>query len=421
MNIVEDLEIRGLLHDYTDNPEMISALSTKSLPVYCGFDPTATSLHVGSLMPIVSLARFQKYGHTPIILIGGGTGMIGDPAGKSEERNLLDEAILEKNIAGIKSQLQNLIDFKCGSNSAKILNNNNWLSKMNMIEFLRDIGKNFSIGYMMSKESVKNRINERGISYTEFTYMILQAYDFLHLFDSEKCQLQIGGSDQWGNITAGIELVRRMRGKNIWGITFPLITTSSGRKFGKTEEGNIWLDPELTSPYRFYQYWIQTNDEDVIKFLSYFTFLAKNEIKEIANAQKDNPEKREAQLKLARLLTTFVHGGSATESALRVTDLLFTGKIDGISEEDLVSVSNEIPYTLHEGKLPILLTDILTLTGVSKSKTMSRNDIAGGGIYLNNERITEEKTEISKGKLLFDKYVLLRKGKKNYHLVEMKK
>ncbi|MED5579486.1 MAG: tyrosine--tRNA ligase [Nitrospinota bacterium] len=421
MNIVEDLEIRGLLHDYTDNPEMISALSTKSLPVYCGFDPTATSLHVGSLMPIVSLARFQKYGHTPIILIGGGTGMIGDPAGKSEERNLLDEAILEKNIAGIKSQLQNLIDFKCGSNSAKILNNNNWLSKMNMIEFLRDIGKNFSIGYMMSKESVKNRINERGISYTEFTYMILQAYDFLHLFDTEKCQLQIGGSDQWGNITAGIELVRRMRGKNIWGITFPLITTSSGRKFGKTEEGNIWLDPELTSAYQFYQYWIQTNDEDVIKFLSYFTFLAKKEIKEIATAQKDNPEKREAQLELARLLTTFVHGGSATESALRVTDLLFTGKIDGISEEDLVSVSNEMPYTLYEGKLPILLTDILTLTGVSKSKTMSRNDIAGGGIYLNNERITEEKTEISKEKLLFDKYVLLRKGKKNYHLVEMKK
>ncbi len=273
----------------------------------------------------------------------------------------------------------------------------------------------------MSKESVKNRINERGISYTEFTYMILQAYDFLHLFDTEKCQLQIGGSDQWGNITAGIELIRRMRSENLWGITFPLITTSSGKKFGKTEEGNIWLDPKLTSPYRFYQYWIQTNDEDVIKFLAYFTFLTEKEIEEIANAQKENPEKREAQLQLARLITSFVHGDSSTESALRVSDLLFTGNIEGISEEDLISVSNEMPLTVYEGELPILMTDLLTKTGMSKSKGMSRKDIEGGGIYLNNERITEEKTEISKEQLLFGKFVLLRKGKKNYHLVEMKK
>lgn len=421
MNIVEDLEKRELLHDFTNNAEMLNALSTKSVSVYCGFDPTATSLHIGSLMPIISLARFQKYGHTPIILIGGGTGMIGDPSGKSEERNLLDEKLLEKNIAGIESQLQNFIDFDCGPNSAKIVNNNDWLSKINMIEFLRDIGKNFSIGYMMSKESVKNRINERGISYTEFTYMILQAYDYLHLFDTEKCKLQIGGSDQWGNITAGIELIRRMRGENLWGITFPLITTSSGKKFGKTEEGNIWLDPALTSPYRFYQYWIQTNDDDVIKFLFYFTFLSDNEIKEISIEQKNNPEKREAQLQLASSLTAFVHGGSATESALRVSDLLFTGKIDGISEEDLISVSNEMPHTIYKGTFPVLLTDILTETGVSKSKTMSRNDIAGGGIYLNNERVTEEKTEISNEQFLFGKYVLLRKGKKNYHLVEIKK
>jgi len=420
MNIVEDLEKRGLLHDYTDNPEMIDSLCKKSVSVYCGFDPTATSLHIGSLMPIISLVRFQKYGHTPILLIGGGTGMIGDPSGKSEERNLLDGDILEKNIAGITSQLQNLIDFDCGANSAKILNNNSWLSKMNMIEFLRDIGKNFSIGYMMSKESVKNRINERGISYTEFTYMILQAYDFLHLFDTEKCQLQIGGSDQWGNITAGIELIRRMRAQNLWGITFPLITTSSGRKFGKTEEGNIWLDQKLTSPYRFYQYWIQTNDEDVIRFLSYFTFLTEDEIKEIANAQKENPEKREAQLQLANLITSFVHGNSATKSALRVSDLLFTGNIDGISEEDLISVSNEMPFTVYKNDSPILLTDILTETGISKSKSMSRKDIAGGGIYLNNERITDEKKEITNKQLLFGKYFLLRKGKKNYHLVEIK-
>ncbi|MFL2931352.1 MAG: tyrosine--tRNA ligase [bacterium] len=421
MNIVEDLQKRGLLHDFTNNAEMMNALSTKSVSLYCGFDPTATSLHIGSLMPIISLSRFQKYGHTPIILIGGGTGMIGDPSGKSEERNLLDSEILEKNIAGMKSQLHNLIDFDCGANSAKILNNNYWLSKINMIEFLRDIGKNFSIGYMMSKESVKNRINERGISYTEFTYMILQAYDFLHLFDTEKCQLQIGGSDQWGNITAGIELIRRMRSENLWGITFPLITTSSGKKFGKTEEGNIWLDPKLTSPYRFYQYWIQTNDEDVIRFLAYFTFLTEKEIEEIANAHKENPEKREAQLQLAKLITSFVHGNSSTESALRVSDLLFTGNIEGISEEDLISVSNEMPLTVYEGELPILMTDLLTKTGMSKSKGMSRKDIAGGGIYLNNERITEEKSEISNKQLLFGKYVLLRKGKKNYHLVEMKK
>ena len=324
MNLFDELKLRGLVHDHTDQAEMMSALRKGGLSLYCGFDPTADSLHIGNLVPITGLMRFQRAGHRPIALIGGGTGMIGDPSGKSEERNLLSTEILEHNLKGIRAQFERFLDFDAGSNSARMVNNAEWLNEVRLIDFFRDVGKHFSIGYMMAKESVKSRIAEAGISYTEFSYMALQAYDFLHLFEKENCTLQIGGSDQWGNITAGIELIRRVHGKPAWGMTFPLITTSDGRKFGKTEEGNIWLDPRRTSPYRFSQYWIQTDDRDVGRFLRYFTFLPIEEIEEIEKEHLKSPEKRAGQRRLSQELTTLVHG-SARRGAWTAPPRFFLG------------------------------------------------------------------------------------------------
>ncbi|MDP7505741.1 MAG: tyrosine--tRNA ligase, partial [Nitrospinota bacterium] len=272
MNLFDDLKARGLVHDFTDAPELSAAIEKGGMTLYCGFDPTSDSLHIGSLLPITGLMRFQCAGHRPLALVGGATGMIGDPSGKSEERNLLDAGTLAANNAGIRAQLEGFLDLGPGPAAAKMMNNADWFDGMNLVEFLRGAGKHFPVGYMMAKESVKARVADAGISYTEFSYMVLQAYDFLHLFETEGCTLQIGGSDQWGNITGGIEFIRRSLGKSVYGITFPLITTSDGRKFGKTEEGNIWLDSKRTSPYRFYQYWIQTADADVGRFLRYFTF-----------------------------------------------------------------------------------------------------------------------------------------------------
>jgi tyrosyl-tRNA synthetase len=388
------------------------------MTLYCGFDPTADSLHIGSMLPITALMRFQRAGHRPIALVGGATGMIGDPSGKSEERNLLRESDLTANIAGIRSQLEGFLDFG-GDNAARLVNNADWLGGMNFIEFLRDAGKHFPIGYMMAKESVKTRIAEAGISYTEFSYMILQAYDFLHLFRESGCSLQVGGSDQWGNITGGIELIRRTLGKSAYGLTFPLITTSDGRKFGKTEAGNIWLDPKRTSHYQFYQYWIQTADADVGRFMRYLTFLPLDEIEAIEKEHMERPEKREGQSRLAREITTIVHGEEAAESCVRASGILFGGPLEGVEERDLLAAAAEMPHTSQGGNLPIPLIDVLVESGLSKSKSMARKDVSGGGIYVNNNRIGEDSAEISQGDILFGRYVLLRKGKKNYHLLEI--
>jgi tyrosyl-tRNA synthetase len=290
---------------------------------------------------------------------------------------------------------------------------------MNLVDFLRDTGKHFSIGYMMAKESVKTRISEAGISYTEFSYMVLQAYDFLHLHDAEGCTLQIGGSDQWGNITAGIELIRRVRGKSAYGITFPLITTSDGKKFGKTEAGNIWLDPSRTSPYQFYQYWIQTDDRDVGRFLRYFTFLSLEEIEAIEKAHHEQPEKREGQRRLAWEVTTLVHGQGAAESIIRASEILFGGSLTGITERDLLTASAEMPLTKCARTLPLPLVDLLVDAGLCKSKSMARKDLKGGGIYVNNTRAQDENASLSEEHLLFEQYILLRKGKKNYHLFQL--
>ena len=421
MNLFDELKLRGLVHDHTDQAELMSALRKGGLSLYCGFDPTADSLHIGNLVPITGLMRFQRAGHRPIALIGGGTGMIGDPSGKSEERNLLSTEILEHNLKGIRAQFERFLDFDAGSNSARMVNNAEWLNEVRLIDFFRDVGKHFSIGYMMAKESVKSRIAEAGISYTEFSYMALQAYDFLHLFEKENCTLQIGGSDQWGNITAGIELIRRVHGKPAFGMTFPLITTSDGRKFGKTEEGNIWLDPRRTSPYRFSQYWIQTDDRDVGRFLRYFTFLPIEEIDEIEKEHLKSPEKRAGQRRLSQELTTLVHGSAAARSVERAAKILFGAQLDGIEETDLLSAAEEMPKTLQSGAPPFPLIEILLETGLSKSKSMARKELNGGGIYVNNHRITSEKSVLSDDDLLFGQYILLRKGKKNYHLLEFER
>ncbi len=421
MNLFDELKLRGLVHDHTDQTEIQSILGKGGMSLYCGFDPTADSLHIGNLIPITGLMRFQRAGHRPIALIGGGTGMIGDPSGKSEERNLLSAAILEHNLKGIRAQFERFLDFEAGSNSARMMNNGEWLNELRLIDFFRDVGKHFSIGYMMAKESVKSRIADAGISYTEFSYMALQAYDFLHLFEKENCTMQIGGSDQWGNITAGIELIRRIRAKPAYGITFPLITTSDGRKFGKTEEGNIWLDPKRTSPYRFSQYWIQTDDRDVGRFFRYFTFLPVDEIDEIEKEHLKSPEKRAGQHLLAKELTTLVHGAAAARSAERAAKILFGAQLDNIEKNDLLSAAEEMPKTQQSGTPPFPLIDILLETGLSKSKTMARKELKGGGIYVNNLRITDEESVLSVDDILFGQYILLRKGKKNYHLLEFER
>lgn len=421
MNLFDELKLRGLVHDHTDQAQMMSALRKGAVSLYCGFDPTADSLHIGNLIPITGLMRFQRAGHRPIALMGGGTGMIGDPSGKSEERNLLSTEILEHNLKGIRVQFERFLDFDAGSSSARMMNNADWLNEVRLIDFFRDVGKHFSIGYMMAKESVKSRIADAGISFTEFSYMALQAYDFLQLFEKENCAMQIGGSDQWGNITAGIELIRRIHGKSAFGMTFPLITTSDGRKFGKTEEGNIWLDPKRTSPYRFSQYWIQTDDRDVGRFLRYVTFLPVDEIDEIEKEHLKSPEKRTGQHFLAKELTTFVHGSAAAISAERAAKILFGAQLDGIEKNDLLSAAEEMPKTLRSGALPFPLVDILLETGLSKSKTMARKELRGGGIYVNNRRITNEESVLSGDDILFGQYILLRKGKKNYHLLEFER
>ena len=421
MNLFDELKRRGLVHDHTDQTEMTNALEKGGVSLYSGFDPTADSLHIGNLIPIVGLMRFQRAGHRPIAVIGGGTGMIGDPSGKSEERNLLDVEVLEHNLKGIRVQLEKFLDFDAGPISALMVNNAEWLNEVRLIDFFRDVGKHFSIGYMMAKESVKSRIADAGISYTEFSYMALQAYDFLQLFEKENCAMQIGGSDQWGNITAGIELIRRVHGKPAFGMTFPLITTSDGRKFGKTEEGNIWLDPKRTSPYRFSQYWIQTDDRDVGRFLRYFTFLSLDEIDEIEKEHFESPEKRAGQRRLSKELTTLVHGAAAARSAERAARILFGAGLDDIEKTDLLTAAEEMPRTLQSGAPPYPLIDILLETGLSKSKTLARKELRGGGIYVNNRRVTDEGSVLSDNDILFGQYILLRKGKKNYHLLEFEK
>jgi tyrosyl-tRNA synthetase len=423
MAIIEDLKWRGLYADCTDLEALTKRLASGPATLYCGFDPTGDSLHVGSLVGQLTLRRFQLAGHSPIALAGGATGMIGDPSGKSSERNLLSREQLDQNLHSIKAQLSRILDFDAKANPARMVDNASWTSGIGYLDFLRDVGKHFSINMMVAKDSVRSRMEgEGGISYTEFSYMLLQAHDFYHLRQALGCELQIGGSDQWGNITAGTDLIRKKLGVHAWGLTFPLITKADGTKFGKTEDGAVWLDARKTSPYRFYQYFINTEDSMVSAYLRKFTLLSREEIEALEARHLANAAAREAHRALAREATTIVHGRGACDDAVRASEIMFGGGLDGITESLFRDVAGEIPTrALEKSRVEGAgspLTDLLVLSGLCPSKGQARKDIEGGGIYLNNVRVSEAGRSVALADLLFGRYVLLRKGKRSYVLLE---
>jgi tyrosyl-tRNA synthetase len=423
-NAFEELHWRGLIFDNTESVEEL--LGKGNITVYIGFDPTGDSLHIGHLVPMMSLARLQRFGHTPIAVAGGGTGMIGDPSGKSEERNLLTLEQIQHNLSCVKGQMASILDFEAKSNPAKILNNYDWLSELSMMEFLRDTGKYFTLNYMISKDSVKSRLEREGegISYTEFSYMLLQSYDFLHLFDTYNCILQAGGSDQWGNITAGIELIRRVRGQKVHGLAYPLITRADGSKFGKTASGeSTWLDPTRTSPFRFYQFWLNTEDADVINYLKYFTWLTRSEINELDDVLKERPEKREAQRTLAQEMTQMIHGDTALAKAEQASRVLFGGDLEGLDAADIEDIFADVPSSQVTGSdlagdgLPVV--DLLAGSDLATSKGDARRSIKGGGVYLNNRRVGDPSQMISITEAIEGQFLVLRKGRRRYHLVQV--
>ncbi len=417
-----ELEWRGFLHSHTTGVR--ERLASGRLTGYIGFDPTAASLHVGSLLPIMGLVHFQRAGHRPIAIAGGGTGMIGDPSGKAQERKLLTLEEIEANLEGIKGQLSHFLDFDAKENPAILVNNAEWLTKLTMMQFLRDIGKNFSVNEMMAKDSVRSRLEqEQGMSFTEFSYSLLQAYDFLELYDRHGCTLQMGGSDQWGNIVAGVDLIRRLRGGEAHGIVFPLITTASGVKFGKTESGTVWLDPAKTSPYRFYQFWYNTDDRDVLQYLKFFTHISREEWQEMNLAVATAPEKRQAQTMLAEQVTRRLHGDAALAQALRASAILFGGAFDGISASELLDIFADVPSvgvakTRFSGN-GLSLLDLLVEARVVNSKGEARRAIQGGGIYVNNQRVSEADRSVTLSDAKEGKFIILRKGAKSYFLVKV--
>jgi tyrosyl-tRNA synthetase len=423
-NIMEELRWRGLVYDHTEGVDDL--LKTEKVTLYNGFDPTADSLHIGHLVPMMGLARFQRFGHTPIAIAGGATGMIGDPSGRSSERNLLSLAEIEANLVKIKGQLASLLDFEVKSNPARIISNADWLLKLDMMGFMRDVGKHFTINYMMAKDSVKSRIaREDGISYTEFSYMLLQAYDFDRLYTAENCLLQTGGSDQWGNIVAGVELIRRRRGEKAYGLVYPLITRADGSKFGKTADGHsVWLDPALTSPYRLYQFWLNTDDGDVINYLKYFTWLDKLTIDELQNALFERPHERAAQRRLAQEVTGMIHGETAVAKAERASQVLFGGDLEGLDADDIADIFADVPSSEVVGAdlsgETTGIVDLLAGTGLASSKGDARRAVQGGGIYLNNRRVEAADHFVTMADSIDGRFIILRKGRKRYHLVRIR-
>lgn len=415
-DLFQELKERGLVYQTTDEDALVKHLNEESVKLYVGFDPTADSLHIGHLLPILMLRRFQQHGHVPIALVGGGTGMIGDPSFKDQERQLNTLETVQNWSQSIKNQLSRFIDFDNEENPAIIANNYEWLGKLSMIDFLRDVGKNFTINYMMSKESVKRRI-ETGISYTEFAYQLLQAYDFLKLYDNYGCLLQLGGSDQWGNITSGIELMRRERDVQGFALTMPLITKADGTKFGKSEGNAVWLDAKKTTPYEFYQFWINTDDRDVIKFLKYFTFLSLDEIAEIEKEFTAAPETRVAQKALAKEVTTLVHGKEAYEQAVHISQALFSGNIKELSVSEIKQGFKGVPsYTVPQDA-DLKLLEVLVASGLVQSKRQAREDLQNGAIYINGDRVQDLEYQLSDEDKIGD-MVVLRRGKKKYFLLQ---
>jgi tyrosyl-tRNA synthetase len=420
-NILNELTWRGLIHQSTD-PDGISKLCVKPTVVYAGFDPTSDSLHVGSLLPLMLLRRFQQAGHRPVALVGGATGMVGDPSGKSDERNLLDKQTLEKNVAGIEAQMRGFLDFN-GPNAAVLINNYDWMRGFSYLDFLRDVGKNFPVNVMLSKESVKNRLerSDSGLSYTEFSYMLLQAYDFTYLAKHHGCRLQVGGSDQWGNITAGIDLGRRMLGEQLYGMTCPLLLTSDGRKMGKTERGAVYLSPEKTSPYAFYQYFINVEDNDVLMVLRFLSDVTQDEWNELQKAVNEKPHERAAQKCLAESLTKLVHGEKGLAAAQQATQVLFGGSIENLSDRDLLAIFEDVPSCLlpvDQLNTPGLqIVDAIVSAGLAKSKGEARRSVEGGGIYVNNIRIEAVDRMLTREDLAGESVMVLRSGRKKYGLL----
>jgi tyrosyl-tRNA synthetase len=417
----DELKWRGLVYDATDSvPEMLAG---GPVVAYNGFDATADSLHVGHMVPLVALARLQRFGHIPIALAGGGTSMIGDPSGKATERLLLSKETIESNVESIKQQLAHFLDFDSKTNPARLLNNADWLMSLKLVDFLRDVGKHFTVNYMISKDSVKKRLErEDGISFTEFSYMLLQSFDFLYLNQHENCTLQTGGSDQWGNITAGVELIRRMHGRPAGALVYPLIVKADGTKFGKTESGSVWLSAQRTSPYRFYQFWLNTDDRDVISYLKFFTWLKKEEILELEETVVQRPEQREAQRRLAQEMTRIVHDVTALEKAEQATQALFGGEVGGLSADDIADIFADVPsgrISLQELQGGKLLQDLLVACNITPSKSEARRAIEAGGVYLNNRRIADPAAVVLAGDVIDSRFLIVRRGRKNYWLVRV--
>ena len=423
MGIIEELEWRDLISDCTDWEGLQERLAMGPITLYCGFDPTADSLHVGSLVPLLALRRFQLCGHHPIAVAGGATGSIGDPSGKTAERQLLTHELLKANIEGVKVQLGSFMEFEGVENAAQLVDNADWTAPLSFLDVLRDIGKHFKVNAMVSKESVRARMEDRdvGISFTEFSYMILQALDFHYLCETQDCELQVGGSDQWGNITAGIDLIHRKQNRQAYGLTLPLITNADGTKFGKTESGAVWLDVNRTSIYQFYQFWVRADDRDVVRYLKYFTFLSRDEVEELASQHEAEPHARIAHKALARAVTALVHGEEAVTEAIRASEILFGGELEGITEATFREVAGEVPTcelsTERFGGEGLWLPELLHEAGLAQSRGQARKDVKGGGVYVNGKRIDDEQHKLTTSDLMFGKYLLLRRGKRNYAVV----
>lgn len=420
LSLFDELTWRGLVYDQTEDVPRL--LETSCVTAYIGFDPTASSLHVGSLLTVMGLARLQRCGHRPIAVVGGGTGMIGDPSGKSQERTLLSSTQVEANVEGIRAQLERFLDFDAPSNAARIVNNADWLATTDLLPFLREVGKYFTVNYMLQKESVSRRLeSEEGISFTEFSYLLLQSYDFVQLFDRYGCTLQLGGSDQWGNITAGIDLIRKLRAAKAHGLVWPLMKTASGVKFGKTELGTIWLDPQRTSPYRFYQFWLNTDDRDIGPYLRYFTFKGREEIEALETCMRERPDTRDAQRALARDVSRLVHGADQVARVERASSMLFGEDIGSLPVEDVLSVFDDVPSTeLAAQELEgggIALVDLVVRSQLATSKSDARRLVQAGGVYVNNRREADPASRLTIDRAIQGRLFVLRKGQKQNHLV----
>jgi len=415
--LIEDLKWRGLAYQLTDETGMVDLLNKDSISLYCGVDPTADSMHIGHIVPLLTLRRFQMHGHRPVLLIGGATGMIGDPSGRSEERQLQTTEQIDLNVQGLQKQMERIFDFN-SDNGAILVNNRDWIGSMDVIEFLRDYGKYIGVNYMLAKDTVASRL-EGGISFTEFSYMLIQAIDYNHLYNEHQCRIQVGGSDQWGNITTGLEMIRKTHTDETkaFGMTIPLVTKADGTKFGKSASGSVWLDAEKTSPYEFYQFWLNTADADVIRYMKIFTFLTREEIEAFEVTVTEEAHLRKAQKALAEEMTKMIHGEAALENAIRITNALFSGDIKALSANEMKEVFKDVP-SIELTKEDKNIVDLIVEGAISSSKRQAREDVTNGAISINGEKITDVGYVISAADRLDDSFAIVRRGKKKYHMVK---